>query len=176
MDCYRYLKELRSFFLISMYNFDRVYSVIFKRRNIVKALIQSFSFKRTGYPVDKTGKGGGFVFDCRAIDAYDYSLGYGPNTPFEHMHLTGLDPEISVALDKDEGTQAFYQAVCTLVLLDINKCIRRGFNVMTVNFGCTAGQHRSVYLAEKLARDIGLAFDELSVELVHLEKDHWPNK
>ena len=117
----------------------------------MKVLIQSFSFKRTGYPKDKTGKGGGFVFDCRAIDAYDYSVQKNPNAPFPHMHLTGLDREISGVLDRDPDTQRFFQAIWVLVSLDIVKCLRRDFKVMTVNFGCTAGQHRSVYLAERLA-------------------------
>ena len=75
----------------------------------MKVLIQSFSFKRTGYPKDKTGNGGGFVFDCRAIDAYDYSLDK-PNTRFPHMHLTGLDVEVSHILDEDLETQIFFQA------------------------------------------------------------------
>src|SRR3989344_4307039 len=79
----------------------------FSWRNVVKVLIQSFSYRRTGYPVDKTGKGGGFVFDCRAIDAYDYSSGDNPGTPFKHMDLTGLDPEISNVLDEDMETQKF---------------------------------------------------------------------
>jgi len=140
----------------------------------VKVLIQSFSLKRTGYPADKTGKGGGFVFDCRAIDAYDYSLQDNSDAPFSHMHLTGLDPEIVDALNKDLGTQKFYEAVCVLVLMGLYKCIRRDHKIMSVNFGCTAGQHRSVYLAELLAKDISLSFPEVEVELVHLERSYWP--
>lgn len=140
----------------------------------MKVLIQSFSYKRTGYPTDKTGKGGGFVFDCRAIDAFDYSQGANPDAPFGHMHLTGLDPKISDALDKDKATQIFYEATCILVLLDIQKCIRRGFEVMTVNFGCTAGQHRSVYMAELLGKDLRSTFQDVEVQVVHLEKAYWP--
>lgn len=148
----------------------------FSWRFVVKVLIQSFSYKRTGYPVDKTGKGGGFVFDCRAIDAFDYTLKNNPEAPFPHMHLTGLDYKVADALYKDQDTQIFYQAACTMVLIDLEKCLQRGFDIMTVNFGCTAGQHRSVYLAELLAKDIGLTFPEIEVELVHLEQSHWPTK
>ncbi len=137
----------------------------------MKVLVQSFSYKRTGYPVDKTGKGGGFVFDCRAIDAYDYTLGE-LNAPFPHMHLTGLDSEVVSALDGDLDTQEFFQAAWTMVRLDIEKCLRRGCEIMTVNFGCTAGQHRSVYMAERLARRI--KDNLIEVELVHLEQSHWP--
>ena len=142
----------------------------------MKVLIQSFSFNRTGYPIDKTGKGGGFVFDCRAIDAYDYSLSDTLDARFPHMHLTGLDQEIANVLDDDPGTQKFYEAVCMLVLINLDKCLRRDYKIMTVNFGCTAGQHRSVYLAELLAEDLVLAFPDLEIELVHLERAHWPKK
>ena len=140
----------------------------------MKVLVQSFSYKRTGYPPDNTGKGGGFVFDCRAIDAFDYSMRDNPNAPFPHMHLTVLDPEVKDALDKDQETQEFFQAAWTMVRIDVEKCLRRGFNIITVNFGCTAGQHRSVYMAEKLAKRIRLSLIE--VELVHLERPHWPAK
>ena len=142
----------------------------------MKVLVQSFSFKRTGYPEDKTGKGGGFVFDCRAIDAFDYSLEDNPDAPFPHMHLTGLDPEAANVLRDDLDTNKFYQAAWTMVQLDIVKCIRRGFEIMTVNFGCTAGQHRSVYMVESLAGLIRQSYPEVEVELVHLEQSHWPVK
>src|SRR3989344_9099081 len=120
----------------------------------MKVLVQSFGFSRTGYPKDEIGNGGGFIFDCRAIDAFDYSLKNNPDAPFPHIHLTGLDTEIADVLDKDPCTQEFFEAVWVMVRLDIEKCLRRGFKIMTVNFGCTAGQHRSVYLAEKLAKRI----------------------
>lgn len=142
----------------------------------MKVLVQSFSFNRTGYPRDKTGKGGGFVFDCRAIDAFDYSLRDNADAPFPHMHLTGLDPEISKVLDNDLDTQKFFQSAWTMVKLDIGKCLRRDFDIMTVNFGCTAGQHRSVYLAECLVRLIRQNYPEIDVELVHLERFHWSIK
>lgn len=140
----------------------------------MKVLIQSFSFKRTGYPVDKIGNGGGFVFDCRAIDAYDYDLPGNSDGPFPRMHLTGLDSEVADALDRDMDTQVFFLNACTMVKMDIKKCLRRGFDVMTVNFGCTAGQHRSVYMAESLARLVKQNYPEIEVELVHLEQAHWP--
>ena len=139
----------------------------------MRVLIQSFSFQN-GYPGDKTGKGGGFVFDCRAIDAFDYSLDKPACTPFPHMHLTGLDPEVVGVLDRDLDTQVFFLNACTMVKMDIRKCLRRGFNIMTVNFGCTAGQHRSVYMAECLAKLIRQNYPEVEVELVHLERSHWP--
>lgn len=142
----------------------------------MKVLIQSFSFKRTGYPKDKTGNGGGFVFDCRAIDAFDYSLHGNPDAPFPHMHLTGMDFEIARALDGDLDTQKFFQATLTMVKLDIEKYLRRGFDVMTVNFGCTAGQHRSVYMAECLARLIRQNYPKVEIELIHLERAYWPIK
>lgn len=143
----------------------------------MKVLIQSFSFKRTGYPVDKTGNGGGFVFDCRAIDAFDYTLKDNPEeAPFSHMHLTGLDSEVADALDRDWETQQFFKAVLTMVKLDIEKCLRRDFGIMTVNFGCTAGQHRSVYLAERLANLVKQNYPEVEVRLVHLERPYWPRK
>lgn len=90
------------------------------------------------------------------------------------MHLTGLDLEVASALDEDFDTQKFFQAAWTMVQLDVLKCLRRGFKIMTVNFGCTAGQHRSVYLAERLAKKIKDIFSEVEVELIHLEKSYWP--
>lgn len=140
----------------------------------MKVLIQSFSYRRTGYPVDRTGKGGGFVFDCRAIDAFDGSDVGDSQVQFPYMHLTGLDPEVVSALDRDSKTQAFFEAVWTMVEIDIEKCLRRGFDIITVNFGCTQGQHRSVYMAELLAKRIRL--NRIEVELVHLEEAHWPKR
>lgn len=142
----------------------------------MKVLIQSFGFTRTGHPEDKTGKGGGFVFDCRAIDLFDYSLRNNPVAPVSHFHLTGLDPRIAGPLDRDPEVQEFFRAVWTMVGMDINKCLNLGLPVITVNFGCTAGQHRSVYMAERLAKQIKSAFPQVDLELIHLERSHWPTK
>lgn len=141
----------------------------------MKALVQSFSYRNGGYPIDKTGKGGGFVFDCRAIDAYDYDSRSNPDAPFPHFNLNGRDHKIVTdALDKDVSTQDFFRAVWFMVEMDIKKCLRRDFKVMTVNFGCTAGRHRSVYMAERLAKKIKIVFPEVEVELKHLEECRWP--
>jgi len=140
----------------------------------MKVLVQSFSYQATGYPKDKVGNGGGFIFDCRAIDAFDYSIRDNPDAPFPHMHLTGLDSKVADALNGDVETQNFFQAVWVMVELDIKKCLRRGFRVMTVNFGCTAGRHRSVYMAERLSKQIKLSFPEIETETRHLEQPYWP--
>lgn len=142
----------------------------------LKVLVQSFSYRRTGYPIDKTRNGGGFVFDCRAIDAYDYDFRSNPDAPFPHMNFTGRDFIIADTLDKDVDTQKFFQAVWVMVKLNIEKCLRRDFKVMTVNFGCTSGQHRSVYMAERLAREIKTVFPEVEVEILHFEEFRWPTK
>ncbi len=142
----------------------------------MKVLIQSFGFTRTGYPEDKTGKGGGFVFDCRAIDVFDYSLRNNPVAPPSHFNFTGLDPQISGPLNRDPDVRIFFEAVWTMVKTDIDKCLTYRIPVMTVNFGCTAGQHRSVYMAERLANLVRQNYPEIDVELVHLERSHWPTR
>ncbi|MDP3697709.1 MAG: RNase adapter RapZ [Candidatus Taylorbacteria bacterium] len=108
-----------------------------------------------------------------AIGVYDYPLDTA-DISFPHMHLTGLDPEVAGTLDRDSNTKRFLQAAWTMVELDIMKGLKRDFSIMTVNFGCTAGQHRSVYLAERLAGIIKNEFPEVEIELVHLERSHWP--
>ncbi|OGN02198.1 MAG: hypothetical protein A2655_02650 [Candidatus Yanofskybacteria bacterium RIFCSPHIGHO2_01_FULL_43_42] len=141
----------------------------------MKVLVQSFSYVRTGYPADKTGKGGGFVFDCRTIDVFDASGGYTYDSPPAVLYfVTGQSPVIKEALDKNVEAQEFFDAVWDLVEMDIAKCLRRGFNIMTVNFGCSAGHHRSVYMAEKLVREINKKFPDVECELIHLERAHWP--
>lgn len=132
-------------------------------------LIQSFSFRRTGYPRDNTGKGGGFVFDCRAI-----GVEHVEGSSVDVMELTGLDSRVIEVLDKDSDTQEFFRAIWTMVRLNLIRCLKRNFKVMTVNFGCTAGQHRSVYMAERLARDIRDTFPDVNVELNHIERPYWP--
>ena len=123
--------------------------------------ITSFSYKR-GLPEDKTGNGGGFVFDCRAMPNpyWDESLrGY-----------TGRDKPIAdfFAHHKDK-VDRFLGAAETLVRQSIDEYLKDGRDHLQVAFGCTGGQHRSVYFAERMAERLA-GIDGVEVEVSHVGK------
>lgn len=105
--------------------------------------IFSFSFHR-GWPKDETGNGGGFVFDGRALP--------NPGREERFRALTGRDAPVIEYLSQQESIHQFLAGVFSLVEASINEYQRRGFKHLMVSFGCTGGQHRSVYLAEQLAK------------------------
>ncbi len=107
--------------------------------------IFSFSYHR-GLPADESGNGGGFVFDCRAV----------PNPAREESlkALCGKDAPVCEYLDKEGSTHQFFSSVTALVDASVSEYQRRGFNNLMVSFGCTGGQHRSVYFAEQLAKHL----------------------
>jgi aminoglycoside/choline kinase family phosphotransferase len=107
--------------------------------------IFSFSFHRQ-MPIDPTGNGGGFVFDGRSLP--------NPGREDEFRPLTGRDAPVIDYLNRQESVHQFLASVLTLVDASVNSYQRRGFNSLMVSFGCTGGQHRSVYLAEQLARHL----------------------
>jgi aminoglycoside/choline kinase family phosphotransferase len=105
--------------------------------------ISSFSFHR-GWPKDETGNGGGFVFDGRSLP--------NPGREERFKALTGRDPEVIEYLSQQESVHQFFANVMSLVESSIANFQSRGFKNLMVAFGCTGGQHRSVYLAEQLAK------------------------
>ena len=126
--------------------------------------INSFSFLRTGYPKDPSSNGGGFVFDMRGI--------LNPGRFEEYKKLSGLDKPVKDFLEQQTDMPAFLNAVYSLVDISVTDYIKRDFASLMINFGCTGGQHRSVYAAEALARHLRNKF-KVSVELNHLNKENW---
>jgi aminoglycoside/choline kinase family phosphotransferase len=105
--------------------------------------IFSFSFHR-GWPKDESGNGGGFVFDGRSLP--------NPGREERFKTLTGRDAPVIDYLNQQESVHQFFASVLSLVDASVNEYQRRGFKHLMVSFGCTGGQHRSVYLAEQLAK------------------------
>jgi RNase adaptor protein for sRNA GlmZ degradation len=110
------------------------------------------------------GNGGGFVFDCRCID--------NPGLLPGNMAFTGQDQRIIDLLESDEAAQRFYLLIQGTVDVAIENYTHNGYEALQVAFGCTGGQHRSVYCAEKLTRY--LAEKGIEVELHHSERHLWP--
>lgn len=124
----------------------------------MKVTILSFSFKR-GLPEDPTGNGGGFVFDCRAMA-----------NPFWDENLrgyTGCDKPVCDFFARFAGmVDPFLEATETLVRQSIEQYKWDDRDHLQVAFGCTCGQHRSVYFAERIARRLAI-IDGIEVEIVH---------
>ncbi len=107
--------------------------------------IVSFSFHR-GWPTDDSGNGGGFVFDARSIP--------NPGREEQYKNLTGKDARVIEYLQRQPALHQFVAAVTTLVDGSVEEYQRRGFQNLMICFGCTGGQHRSVYLAEWFAHKL----------------------
>ena len=105
--------------------------------------IFSFSFHR-GLPKDETGNGGGFVFDGRSLP--------NPGREERFKSLTGRDAPVIEYLNQQESVHQFFASVLSLVDASVAEYQRRHFKNLMISFGCTGGQHRSVYLAEQLAK------------------------
>ncbi len=122
--------------------------------------VASFSYKK-GIPADDSGNGGGYVFDCRAI--------HNPGKYDEYKKLTGLDKEVIAFLEKDGEINDFLEHVYALAHASVKRYVDRGFTSIMFSFGCTGGQHRSVYAAQHVAEYIAANFP-VKVDLVHREQ------
>ena len=125
----------------------------------LKVTINSFSYKE-GIPKDYSGNGGGFVFDCRSLE--------NPGRYPEFKERTGLDESVIQFLDNKNDVDEFLKSVYKVVDESVKKYIDRDFKNIMINFGCTGGQHRSVFCAEKLAVHIKENFDVL-IEVNHTQ-------
>jgi len=123
--------------------------------------INSFSYKKGGIPKDKSENGGGFVFDCRGI------LNPGRFEGFKV--LTGRDKSVKDFLEQQTKMQEFLNSVYNVVDISVEDYIKRGFGSLMVSFGCTGGQHRSVYAADALVRHLRNKFG-VKIELNHVEQ------
>ena len=135
--------------------------------NILKVEIHSFSYKKGGIPKDKSGNGGGFVFDCRGI--------LNPGRIEEYKIQTGNDVAVQDYLEGKTQMPDFLNAIKTIVSINIEDYLARGFENLQINFGCTGGQHRSVYSAIKIAEFIKEKYPEVIVVINHDEQPQLNN-
>ena len=126
----------------------------------LKVLVYSFSYHR-GIPKDLSGNGGGYVFDCRAV--------HNPGRYAQYKKLTGRDAEVIQFLEDDGEITEFLSHVYGLVDMHVARYIERGFTNLMFSFGCTGGQHRSVYSAQHVAEYISNKFG-CEVQLIHREQ------
>ncbi|MBS1666841.1 MAG: phosphotransferase [Bacteroidetes bacterium] len=129
--------------------------------------INSFSYRR-GIPKDPSESGGGFVFDCRGI--------LNPGRIEEYKSQTGRDKGVKDYLEQQTKMPAFLNSIFDIVDITVEDYIKRNFTSLMVNFGCTGGQHRSVYAADALARHMRNKFN-VKIELHHIEQEskNWVN-
>ena len=130
--------------------------------------INSFSYRR-GIPADESENNGGYVFDCRGI--------LNPGRIEQYKWQTGRDKPVKDFLEQQTRMPEFLNSVFDIVDITVEDFIRRDFESLVVNFGCTGGQHRSVYAADALARHLRNKY-QVKIELKHLVQDekNWINE
>ena len=123
--------------------------------------VNSFGYRKSGIPEDTTPNGGGFVFDCRALN--------NPGRYPQYLALTGRDQAVIDFLESDGEVGCYLDHAYALVDMTVERYLERGFSQLMVSFGCTGGQHRSVYAAEHMARHINDKYG-VRVVLCHREQ------
>lgn len=134
---------------------------VFTPTNQLTVTVGSFSYKK-GLPDDETGNGGGFVFDCRALP--------NPGRYDAYRLLTGRDHAVAAFLGNAPEVEQFINHASAMVSQSVTQYQERHFTHLAVWFGCTGGQHRSVYCAERLSEYLKKQFPKCPVKLVHREQ------
>jgi aminoglycoside/choline kinase family phosphotransferase len=122
--------------------------------------INSFSYKN-GIPADKTANGGGFVFDCRALE--------NPGKFEQYKNLNGKDLAVIKFIESNQESSEFIENIISIIDNAIKSYKKKNYSHLMVNFGCTGGQHRSVYTAEKLSEHLKTKYPEIKVSIKHRE-------
>lgn len=139
------------------------YTRVYEAKTPLIVNVVSFSYKKE-LPDDSSGNGGGFVFDCRAI--------HNPGRYEQYKSLTGRDKEVIEFLRKDGEADGFLSSAYQLVEQSVDKYLDRGFTHLQVSFGCTGGQHRSVFCAENMARHLKEKYGKkVKIKLNHREQN-----
>ncbi|MDO5760666.1 MAG: RNase adapter RapZ [Bacteroidota bacterium] len=154
---------------IELKELDKVFASIINSKKLkelsqtkkLTLTIKSFSYKKA-YPMDVSGNGGGFVFDCRALP--------NPGRLEEFKHLNGKDKEVVDYLKDKEEVKNFMNNVTKIVAQSVDNYLQRGFGNLMVCFGCTGGQHRSVFCAEELSKVFSQNTD-LKIITQHIEQN-----
>ena len=133
-----------------------------QKENKLQVLIKSFSYIYGEIPKDETEFGGGFVFDCRILP--------NPGRQEKYRSLTGMDKPVIQFLEAETEVENFMSNTYLIVKQAIDKYIERDFTYLSFNFGCTGGQHRSVYCAEKIKKLINDNYN-VNVVLKHVQQN-----
>ena len=147
--------------LIELPNLSSFHSPLSSPHSQLTVTVNSFSFKK-GYPDDFSGNGGGFVFDCRALP--------NPGREPEFRTKTGRDWEVVEYLEAKPQTNEFLKHVKAVIGQSVDNYLERHFSNLMVSFGCTGGQHRSVYFAQSIADWLKATYPQINVKLNHIEQ------
>lgn len=132
--------------------------------NKLQLIISSFSYKK-GLPTSDSEHGGGFIFDCRAV--------HNPGRYEEYKEVTGKDDSVIRFFEQESTMEKFMQPVCSLIDMSIKTYQQRNFTHLEAHFGCTGGQHRSVYAAEQLKAHIQEKFaNSVEIHIHHRDQAH----
>lgn len=156
---YPYLKEVAEMLVKDQQS--RMFNPEVNPKPSLVVKVFSFSYKK-GVPQDDSGHGGGYVFDCRGTN--------NPGRYAEYQHLTGLDQPVIDFLEKDGEILSFLEHIYPLVDFHAKRFIEREFTSLMISFGCTGGQHRSVYCAQCMAQHLHDKFG-VKVILCHREQN-----